>query len=280
METTGANREYRDRLFKFIFGNSENKEWTLSLYNAINGSHYTDAEAIEINTLEDVVYMNMKNDVSFLIDNTLNLYEQQSTFNPNMPMRFLIYAGMIYSRYIEERKNYRRYSSAQQKAPTPKCVCFYNGTTDENDRVVLRLSDSFDKESDIEVTVLMININFGHNRALLDVCKPLKEYALFIDRVRFHQRTLESLSDALDAALADLPDGAVIKPFLIRHRAEVKSMCITEYNDARFRDEVKEEGRVELLVELVKDGILSVAEAASRAHMDVAEFEAKTGLKA
>ena len=101
MAETGANREYRDRLFKFIFGNPQNKEWTLSLYNAVNGSHYTDASAIKLNTIENAVYMSMKNDVSFLIDNTMSFYEQQSTFNPNMPMRFLIYAGMIYSKYVE-----------------------------------------------------------------------------------------------------------------------------------------------------------------------------------
>ena len=131
MAETGANREYRDRLFKFIFGNPQNKEWTLSLYNAVNGSHYTDASAIKLNTIENAVYMSMKNDVPFLIDNTMSFYEQQSTFNPNMPMRFLIYAGMIYSKYVEESRHYHRYSSAQQKAPTPKCVCFYNGTDDE-----------------------------------------------------------------------------------------------------------------------------------------------------
>ena len=81
-EKTGVNREYRDRLFKFIFGNPENKEWTLSLYNAVNGSNYTDANEIRFNTIEDVVYMGMRNDVSFLIANTVSFYEQQSTFNP------------------------------------------------------------------------------------------------------------------------------------------------------------------------------------------------------
>ena len=101
MESNNTNREYRDRLFKFIFGNPQHKEWTLSLYNAVNGSHYTDPTAIRLNTIEDVVYMGMKNDVSFLVGETLNLYEQQSTFNPNMPMRYLIYAGMLYSKYAQ-----------------------------------------------------------------------------------------------------------------------------------------------------------------------------------
>ena len=228
MGETGANREYRDRLFKFIFGNPQNREWTLSLYNAVNDSHYTDASAIKLNTIENAVYMSMKNDVSFLIDNTMSFYEQQSTFNPNMPMRFLIYAGMIYSKYVEENKHYRRYSSAQQKAPTPKCVCFYNGTADKEDRITLSLSDSFDGKSDIEVKVTMININFGHNKALLDACKPLKEYAWFVDKVRSYQQTMETLEEAVDAALEELPDDSLIKPFLLANKAEVKRMCITE----------------------------------------------------
>jgi hypothetical protein len=284
MGETGANREYRDRLFKFIFGNPQNREWTLSLYNAVNDSHYTDASAIKLNTIENAVYMSMKNDVSFLIDNTMSFYEQQSTFNPNMPMRFLIYAGMIYSKYVEENKHYRRYSSAQQKAPTPKCVCFYNGTADKEDRITLSLSDSFDGKSDIEVKVTMININFGHNKALLDACKPLKEYAWFVDKVRSYQQTMETLEEAVDAALEELPDDSLIKPFLVANKAEVKRMCITEYDEARTfaeqRNEGREEGVLTTLISLVKDGILTVVDAAKRANMTVDDFEAKTGLKA
>ena len=113
-DLTDVNREYRDRLFKFIFGNPEKKEWTLSLYNAVNGSHYTDAKAIILNTIDDVLYISMKNDVSFLIGDTLNLYEQQSTFNPNMPMRFLIYAGMLYGKYIQTNEDFGLYSPRLQ----------------------------------------------------------------------------------------------------------------------------------------------------------------------
>jgi len=156
-----TNREYKDRLFKFIFGNPENKEWTLSLYNAINSTSYEIADDIQLTTIQDAVYMKMKNDVSFLVNDIMNFYEQQSTFNPNMPMRFLIYAGMVYSKYIETSDNYFEYSSNQQKAPTPQCVCFYNGIANKDDKIILKLSDAFEPglKSDIEVTVTMININ-------------------------------------------------------------------------------------------------------------------------
>ncbi|MDE6707396.1 MAG: hypothetical protein K2K06_05090 [Oscillospiraceae bacterium] len=283
-EKKGVNREYKDRLFKFIFCNPENKEWTLSLYNAVNGSSYTDTEDLTYTTLEDAVYMSMKNDVSFLMaDDTMNFYEQQSTFNPNMPMRFLIYAGMVYSKYIEENKNYRKYSKKQQTAPTPKCVCFYNGTTKKEDKVILKLSDSFkDNSTDIEVTVTMLNINYGHNNELIKACKPLEEYAWFIDKIRLIQNQGDSLESAIDIALDELSDDSLIKQFLIDNRAEVKRMCITEYDEERTfaeqREEGYEEGVLDTLIGLVKQGALSLPFAAEQAKMTVDEFKLRAGL--
>lgn len=240
----GVNREYKDRLFKFIFGNPQNKEWTLSLYNAMNGSAYTNPNEIILTTLEDVVYMSMKNDVSFLIADTMSFYEQQTTFNPNMPMRFLIYAGMVYSKYIEGSKTYHRYSTQQQKAPTPKCVCFYNGKDKKEDKVILKLSDAFTKGStpDIEVTVTMININYGKNIELMENCQPLKDYSWFVDKVRSEQGKTGNLEEAIDIALMEMPDDSLIKTFLILHKAEVKNMCITEYDEERTLAEQREEG--------------------------------------
>lgn len=283
----GANREYKDRLFTFIFGNPENKAWTLSLYNAVNGSSYTNPDDIILNTIDDVIYMGMKNDISFLMLNTMNFYEQQSTFNPNMPMRFLIYAGMVYSKYIEGNKNYHRFSKQQQKAPTPKCICFYNGTDKKQDRIILQLSDSFEKgsEPDIEVKVTMININYGHNKDLLNACKPLNEYSWFVDKIRTGETNI--FEESVDMALAEMPDDFLIKPFLIANKAEVKYMCITEYDESRAFAEQREEGRAEgraegilnILSSLVKKGILTLADAAKMADMTITEFEAKAGLK-
>ena len=284
-ENIGINREYKDRLFKFIFGNPDKKEWTLSLYNAMNGSHYTDPEAISLNMIEDAFYMGMRNDVSFLIADTLNFYEHQSSLNPNMPMRFLIYAGMLYDKYTETNADYHRFSAKQQKAPTPKCVCFYNGRKETGDRTVLHLSDSFapDAEPDIEVKVTMININYGHNEELMQACKPLGDYAYFVNEARANQKTMGSLAAAVDAAIANLPDHSLIKPFLIANRSEVKSMFITEYDEERhiaeLEEEYKAEGRAEgmlmMLSNLVKDGLLTISQAAERVDMTAAEFESR-----
>ena len=103
---TVINNEHKDRLFKFLFGNPENRMWTLNLYNAINNSNYDDPENIQFNTIEEAVYLGMKNDVSFIIMSELNLWEHQSTYNPNMPMRFFIYAAKLYEKYIASSEYY------------------------------------------------------------------------------------------------------------------------------------------------------------------------------
>ena len=133
------NTDHKDRLFSFLFGKEENKEWTLSLYNAVNKTHYTDPEDIRITTIEDTIYMGMKNDLSFILFYVMNLYEQQSTFNPNMPVRQLMYAGKLYDKYIQiNRLNI--YGRKMIRLPIPKLVVFYNGTEERED-TVLKLSD-------------------------------------------------------------------------------------------------------------------------------------------
>lgn len=282
----GANREYRDRLFKFIFGNPENRAWTLSLYNAMNGSAYTDASGIRYTTIEDAVYMNMKNDVSFLVADTMSFYEQQSSFNPNMPMRFLIYAGMVYAKFVEQTASFHPYSSAQQKAPTPRCVCFYNGGEEKPDRLVLSLGDAFEGEADIEVRVTMLNINYGRNKALMEACQPLREYAWFVGAVRDRQAELNDLDAAVDAALEDMPEEYGIKAFLTANQAEVKRMCITEYDEVRTLAAERQEGLIKgrregmlaTLLELVQQGLLTEEGAARQARMSVSQFRKEAGL--
>lgn len=235
-------REYKDRLFKFIFGNPEHKDWTLNLYNAVNGSSYTNVDDITLTTIQDVVYMGMKNDVSFLIADKMNLYEQQSSYNPNMPLRFLIYVGMVYSNYVEANEDFSIYSPRLQHIPAPRCVCFYNGTKDEEDRKVLRLSDAFTPPADVEVLVAMLNINYGRNAELLNACGQLDEYSWFVAKIRENQKQLKDIQAAVDAALEAMPEEYSIKPLLMANRAEVKRMCITEFNEDRLRRADRREG--------------------------------------
>ena len=235
-----VNDEYKDRVFKYLFGNPANREWTLALYNAVNGSSYENAEEIEYNTIEDAVYIGMRNDVSFIIVNELHLWEHQSTYNPNMPMRFLLYAAKLYEKYIAD-SDYYPYSSVLQPAPRPKCVCFYNGTGNQPERKILRLSEAFGGEGDIEVLITMLNINYGKNKALMATCEPLSEYAWLVEAIRGNQRTMKNLEAAIDSAIEEMPDEFVIKRFLLQNKAEVKGMFLTEYDQEKVLEQQRRE---------------------------------------
>ena len=281
-----VNEKYKDRIFTFIFGRNENKKWTLSLYNAINNTQYTDDDDIEITTMSDTVYMGMKNDVSCIVSDTISLYEQQSTYNPNMPVRQLMYLGRQYDRYIEETgKNI--YSSKQLHLPVPKLVTFYNGPYDVEDKL-LKLSDSFPDragESDVQVNVRLINISRRKNMALLNKCNPLNEYSWFVETVREKKKTLNiAIEAAIDLTIDEMPKNYEIRRFLMQNRAEVKNMCLTEYNEAetleKFKKEYIEEGREEGIKEgmaramdsLVRDGLLSESDAARRLNISLEEY--------
>lgn len=234
------NDKHKDRVFKFIFGSPENKKWTLDLYNAINSSHYTNPDDIQFNTIEDAVYLGMKNDVSFIILNEMNLWEHQSTYNPNMPMRFFIYAAKLYEKYIAN-SDYYQYSMLLQSAPRPRCVCFYNGMEWQPEEKFLMLSEAFGGKSDIEVRVKMLNINYGKNRTLMEVCQPLNEYAWLVDKIRLNKKSLKNMEAAVDAAIRDMPDDFVIKKFLLLNKAEVKGMFLTEYDQDKVLEQERRE---------------------------------------
>ena len=259
MQELTINRDSKDRLFKLIFGRQENRAWTLSLYNAVNGSSYTNPDDITITTVEDVLYLSMKNDISFLIADTMNLYEHQSTDNPNMPVRMLTYAAMVYSKYITGTKTYM-YSEKLKKLPSPRLLTFYNGTREMPDETILKLSDSFTNEPDpcIEVKVRMLNINYGRNAELLEKCRPLNDYSNFIENVRLLSRQGYAPEEAVHAAIRDLGNDSPIRPFLIEHEAEVAMLWITEYDETKdrelFRQDCLEEGRAEGFSEGLAEG--------------------------
>ena len=118
--TIKPQREYKDRLFKAIFGRNteDSKRWRLDLYNALNNTSYTDPEALEVNTIENVIYITMKNDVSFLVDSEMNLYEQQSTHNPkcNKPLQKSCKALYDYIRYVYRIKDNRKSGMDKKEA--------------------------------------------------------------------------------------------------------------------------------------------------------------------
>ena len=241
-----VNREYKDRLFRMIFGAEENKHYLLSLYNAINHTSYTKKEDIEITTLEDVIYIKMKNDVSFLLDSQLSLYEHQSSYNPNMPLRGMMYFSHLYLQILSKQKR-DIYSNTLVKIPTPRYIVFYNGDEKEEDYIELKLSDAFEKEDKtgrFEWTASMLNINFGKNQELLGKCKALYEYASYIEKVKKYKKKM-SLREAVDRAVNEAIEENYLDGFFRTHKEGVIDVSLTEYNEAEFIENRREEGRKE-----------------------------------
>ncbi len=238
------NREYKDRLFRLIFGREENKENLLELYNALNDTHYSETDDLQITTIEDAIYMGMKNDVSLLIHSRMALYEHQSTYNPNMPIRGMVYTAKLYEKYIE-MNNLNIYGSILVKLPVPQYVVFYNGSNEHEDEEILRLSQAFETEERLEGyewTARMLNINYGRNQRLLEKCKPLQDYAIFVNKIKTYIGQKQSLQEAIDQTVAECIREGVMTEFLISHRAEVIDVCITEYNEEKVMDAIREEG--------------------------------------
>lgn len=230
-EHLNINRNYKDRLFRFIFNDPKD---LLSLYNAINDTDYSNPDDISINTIGDYIYMSMKNDVSFLIHDILNLYEHQSTWAPNMPYRELIYLVDLLKGYVE-MNHLDIYGSRQLYLPTPFAIVFYNGKDDIPERSYLYLSDSFvnKKElSSLEFKTLVLNINHGKNKDLMGKCRRLRDYSFFVAKVRELPARVGDLKESINQAIDICIQENVLSDILSKHRAEVTTMLLSEYDEA------------------------------------------------
>ena len=231
-----VKRNHKDTLFRMIFSTREN---LLSLYNAVNHSHYTDASELEIVTLKNAVYMNMKNDQAFLLDMQLNLYEHQSTWNPNMPLRFLMYVAKEYQMLV---RNQTLYASALVKVPTPHFVVFYNGETEQEAETILRLSHSFEQKTDkpeLELMVRVLNINLDKKQEVLEACQLLKEYMLLVNKIRRYTDEYKDINQAVEQAVTECIEENILADFLRKNRAEAIEMCIFEYDDKREKELIR-----------------------------------------
>ena len=252
--TAKANVKYKDTIFRMIFSEPEH---LLSLYNAVAGKDYQDPDALDIVTLENAVYMGMKNDLAFVLEMGLYLYEHQSTYNPNIPLRDLFYIASEYQMLMNGKS---LYSSGIQKIPTPKFLVFYNGLERKvPDRMELRLSDAYENpvdEPDLELKVTMLNINAGHNEELMNSCRVLWEYAQYVARVRKYVPEMP-LEEAVERAIMECIREGILAEFLEKNRAEVVKVSIFEYDKEKEekklrkaeyeygREQGREEGRIE-----------------------------------
>ncbi|HJB00141.1 MAG TPA: hypothetical protein H9780_03140 [Candidatus Mediterraneibacter merdavium] len=254
-----VNRTYRSTVFIMLF---EEKENLLELYNAMSGKHYTDPELLEINTLENAIYMSIKNDVSFLMDGRLSLYEHQSTYSPNLPLRFLFYISNLYSGITKDEN---LYGTRKAQIPIPEFIIFYNGEEERPERETLKLSDLYtfqekDKEQGeedgktekadfkLELKAELLNICGDNNRALKEACRTLREYAVFTDKMRKYTKTMD-IQTAAERTIEECIKEDILREFLTKHRAEVRTMSIFEYDQEKHMRQEREQAWEEGLAE-------------------------------
>lgn len=252
-------RKYKDKLFQRVFSD---KKDLLDLYNAVNQTSYTNPDDLEITTLEDVIYLSMKNDLSFIISSTLNLYEHQSTFNPNMPLRGLIYFARLYEAYIKEH-SLDVYGRQRISLPAPQFIVFYNGREKQPDELILKLSDCFtpnvpasNHTSVLECQAQMFNINYGHNQKLLDSCKRLHDYSYFIAEVNKNLDSRYDLNDAIYQAMNVCIKNDVLSDILTKSQSEVFNMLLTEYDEKLHLKTVYNEGHEDGTKEAISKAIV------------------------
>ncbi len=244
-QNTNVRRDYKARLFEMIF---REKEELLGLYNAVNGTHYSDPEKLEINTLENAIYLSMHNDISFIIDSRLSLYEHQSTYSPNLPLRYLFYVSDLYSKMT---KDSNLYGSRQITIPSPRFLIFYNGKEERSEREVLELAEAFEIQEEepwLNLKAVLLNINPGYNNDIVNACKTLSDYVIYTSRVRAYAEQMK-IEDAVEKAITECIAEGMLADFLTKYRAEVKKMSIYEYDEERQRIWDREEGKEEGLKE-------------------------------
>lgn len=253
-----GNREYKSDVFSMLMEDPIN---VLELYNAVNGSDYTDPSLVEMCRLDGGISLSVRNDAAFILDMRLSIYEHQSTVCPNMPLRSFIYLATILGRMIKKRNIYGR---TLVKIPTPKFAIFYNGEEEQPEQYELKLSDAFEQSvenPELELRCTVYNINFGRNKVLLDKCSFLREYMIYVDCVRAYIADDEfmSLEQAIEKAIDQCIKENVLKDFLIERRSEVVKAMTLDYTFERQlmleREEAVTQGRAEGLKKGIAEGI-------------------------
>lgn len=236
-----VNRCFKSEVFSLLL---ENKANALQVYNALNNTEYYVLEDLNIYKLENAIYLSYVNDASFIIASTLNIYEHQSTVNPNMPLRKLIYISNLIADLV---KNENLFGTKLVTIPTPKFVTFYNGLEDMPEIQELKLSDAYEVFTDnpeLELKCTVININIGENKAFLEKCKVIKDYAIFVDLVRQNLEKL-TLDDAVEITIDRCIKEHILEDFLKSERVKVMSLSVLEFNLERQLKFEREEGREE-----------------------------------
>ena len=246
----GANTKFKDSVFSFLFSDPD---LLRELYCALENVDIPSDVPVIINTLQDVLFMDQINDISFEIGNKLViLIEHQSTINPNMALRLLVYIGRIYEKIIEKKKVY---STKRFPIPRPEFYVLYNGKSPYPDETILKLSDAFESGlalglpekagPALELTVKVININQGRNEAIGQRCKTLAGYSRFVGKVQEYERANAGREEAIKAAVKYCVEHEILKEFFEENATEVMNMLISEWNTEEAKQVWYEEGKEE-----------------------------------
>jgi predicted transposase/invertase (TIGR01784 family) len=245
------NRTFKDSVFTRLFNDPD---LLRELYCALEGVSLSPDLPVSINTLENVLYMDLYNDISFEIGGKIVvLIEHQSTINPNMALRLLFYITRVLEKKIASRT---LYSKKPVSIPRPEFFVLYNGKDPFPDTAIYRLSDLFIINNDLglpektnpllELEVKVFNINEGKNENIQKRCKKLAEYSSFTARIHSYWEELGNLEAGVKEAIKFCSRHGILNEFLEIHASEVLNMILTEWNTedaiAFAREEALEEG--------------------------------------
>lgn len=279
---TGIHRNHKDTVFRMLF---KDRRRLLELYNAVSGRQYGNPDELEIVTLENAIYMGIKNDLAFIIDLNLHMYEHQSTVNPNIPLRFLQYVVNEYGRLTAGEN---LFSGKLIKVPAPHFVVFYNGEARQPEVQTMNLSAAFEVPEEkpmLELLVKVFNINAGFNEDLKKNCQTLGEYMQYVDRVRSYAVEMPT-AEAVERAVDECIEQGILRDFLLKNKAEVMRMDIFEYDERATRKAIqefeREEGRREGKEEEREEGMRHLVETCSELqcprHVALEKLAEKYGL--
>ncbi|WP_245534832.1 Rpn family recombination-promoting nuclease/putative transposase [Treponema primitia] len=238
------NAKYKDSVFTKLFNDEDRLR---ELYAALEGIEYDPSISITINTLEDVLYMDRINDLSFTAgDKLVFVIEHQSTLNWNMPLRILSYIARVYEKIISRRALYK---TTLVKIPKPEFIVLYNGPEKAPEKWELRLSDAFiglepGEKVPLDLIVTVYNINYGQNTELLQRSENLSGYAQFVAKVRENEAVMP-LEQAVTEAVQYCIKNRILERFFEEHGGEVLNMAFGEWDwdeaKAAWQEEVWEE---------------------------------------
>ena len=248
-----GNREYKDNVFRLLFGDEIK---SAELYNALKDTNYT-ADTIKMNTLQNPFFFgDFRNDISFTVeDRLIILLEHQSSVNPNMGLRFLLYIADLYEILIDKKEMYK---SMPMSIANPEFYVIYNGKEDYPEKSTVNLSDLFETqgvENNLELVVMVYNANKGYNQDIMKRSRTLNEYAEFIAKVRkYTDDSGLELTEALKKAVADCINENILREFLEKHGGDIVNTLLREWNLDEAIEAKEEEKAEKIALNLIKLG--------------------------